>query len=454
MSRTRRHPDAAALARAGWSKLHLRSIDRAAALVGVLLIATPPTPAIAQQVHHESPINYRQSTPDNCVTRLQTRINSGETALHHDEKWGYLPAVLGALSVPESSQALVFSKTSLQVERISPRRPRAIYFGDDVYVAWVQKSGLMELSAVDPQLGAVFYTLKHEKSDRPTFVRKNASCLACHATRHTGYVPGHVVFSVFSDAHGSPIASAGFSSTDHTSPFRDRWGGWYVTGHHGKQRHRGNQTMRFIDRPEHFDYERGANQTNLDKWVDVEPYLTPHSDLVALMVMEHQTMVQNHTTAANYHGRIVAEHAKAGGSKSKSNANQVAQLKLDLAVERLVDSLLLVREAPLTEPISGTSGFAKAFSAKGPRDAKGRSLRQFDLRTRLFRFPCSYLIYSEAFDGLPKPVRHSVYRQLWRVLSGDETGRKYQHLSEQDRQAITEILRATKPELADVWPKG
>ena len=421
-------------------------------LAVLLLVAITTCVADAQHVHDKSPINYSKTQPDNCVTRLQTRIDSGEAVLKHDERLGYLPAVLDALEVPVSSQALVFSKTSLQVTKISPQRPRAIYFGDDVYIGWVQKSNMMEISAVDPKLGAVFYTIKHTPAERPQFTRGGSVCLACHATRHTDYVPGHVVFSVYSDALGSPIARAGFSATDHTSPFRGRWGGWYVSGKHGDQRHRGNSTMRYLDRPEDFDFDKGANRTDLSELFDVKPYPAPHSDLIALMVLEHQTLVHNRITAANYHGRIAAEDAgvKQGG-KDRTEPD-AAQRRLDNAVQQLVEALLLAREAPLHEPIRGTSDFAKEFSALGRRDSQGRSLRDLDLQHRLFRYPCSYLIYSEAFDGLPKPVRHQVYEQLWQVLTADEPPYKYRHVTTDDRRAIVEILRETKTEVAEVWP--
>ena len=376
-------------------------ISRCAAL-GVLILIVASKMALSQHVHNQSPINYTDATAHNCITRLQAQIDAGKQTLQHDERSGYLRDVLKALQVPVSSQALVFSKTSLQLDKISPMRPRAIYFNDDVYVGWVQKSNLMEFSAVDPKLGAVFYTLKHTKTEKPQFNRHRGSCLACHATRHTGYVPGHVVFSVYSDSLGSPIASAGFSSTDHTSPFRQRWGGWYVTGQHGEQRHRGNSTMRYVDTADRFNFERGANRADLSGLVDVKPYLSPHSDLIALMVMEHQAMVHNRITAASYHGQIVGERAKAENTPSNDKARRLAQQRLDLAVQRLVDSLLLAREAELDEPIQGTSNFAKEFAARGPSDSKGRSLRELDLKNRMFKYPCSYLIYSEAFERIAK----------------------------------------------------
>ncbi len=162
-------------------------------------------------------------------------------------------------------------------------------------------------------------------------------------------------------------------------------------------------------------------------------------------------MVQNRITRATYLGRIYDEQVK-NSKRDEKAVDPLALSRLKHAVEQLVDSLLLAREAELTSPIRGTSQFAKEFAAQGPADSEGRSLRQLDLQQKLFRYPCSYLIYSEAFDGLPKSVRGMVYDQLWQVLSAEKPSRRYRHLTKDNQQAIVEILRATKPELAKAWP--
>src|SRR5262249_16033374 len=119
--------------------------------------------------------------------------------------------------------------------------------------------------------------------------------------------------------------------------------------------------------------------------------------------------------------------------------------------EQLVKYLLFCEEVKLTDPVRGTSAFAEELSKSGPRDRKGRSLRDFVLATRLFKYPCSYLIYSTAFDGLPASVRERVYQRLWDVLTGEEKGTDYAHLAAADRQAIKEILIDTKAGLPEYW---
>jgi hypothetical protein len=215
----------------------------------ILTVAAGAMSATAQDFERE-PINYGKRQPQDKVAKLLAEMKAGQTKLAYDEKFGYLPAVLEALDVPRSSQMLVFSKTSLQRQRIAPRTPRAIYFSDDVYVGYCQDGEVLEISTVDPQLGANFYTVDQEDFGQPQINRQQDNCLICHASSANRGVPGHLVRSVFSDAQGLPILSSGSYRTDRTSPFEQRWGGWYVTGQHGDQRHRGNAVVRDKSRPD------------------------------------------------------------------------------------------------------------------------------------------------------------------------------------------------------------
>jgi hypothetical protein len=117
------------------------------------------------------------------------------------------------------------------------------------------------------------------------------------------------------------------------------------------------------------------------------------------------------------------------------------------AASEVVDYMLFVREAPIGDDIRSSSGFRERFEQQGPFDRKGRSLRQFDLRRRLMRYPLSYMVYSPLFEGLPGTAKDAVYRRLWQVLSGTARGPQYQHLSVGDRRAIVEIVRDTKRDI-------
>ena len=267
-----------------------------ATFVALLLIR--PLPLAAQFDFEREPINYNKAPVQTAIEQLQERLDRGIDKLEFDEQHGYLKSVLDRLQIPASSQVLVHSKTSFQLRRISPRRPRALYFSDQAYVGWVQGGDVLELMANDPQQGAVFYTLEQTESESPKFLRDRGQCTICHASSRTQGVPGGLVRSMYVNAGGQPQYGAGTYTTDHQSPFEERWGGWYVTGTHGKMRHMGNVVSRNPGDPEAIDREDGANVTDLSDRLNVSPYLTGHSDVVALMVLEHQTQMQNYLTLA------------------------------------------------------------------------------------------------------------------------------------------------------------
>ncbi len=405
----------------------------------------------------QEPIHYATAPVTDPVARLQERIGRGEVALGHEGAQGYLKSLLEELGIATESQALVFSKTSFQAPRISPRMPRAIYFNDDTYVGWVRGGDYLEVATIDPKLGPVFYLLDQEETGRPVFERQTHACLQCHQSSKTQEVPGLLVRSVYPGRTGTPIFSAGSFVTGHESPLAERWGGWYVTGTHGRQRHMGNAVFKDVSDPDQIDREGGANVTDLKGRVDTWPYPSGHSDIVALMVLEHQTQMHNFIAAAGYHARIALhqeeEINKALGRPAGSVSASTAR-RINNPVEKLVRYLLFSGEARLTDPIAGTSGFAQQFAAHGPRDGRGRSLRDFDLQSRMFRYPCSYLIYSEAFDALPTAAKDQVYRRLREILTGQDQGPAFAHLSADDRRAILEILSETKPDLPDDWKAG
>ncbi|MCP4784803.1 MAG: hypothetical protein GY878_14710 [Fuerstiella sp.] len=396
------------------------------------------------------PIDYHNAPAHDPIIRLQQQMDAGDVALEFDETHGYLPSLLKTLDVPVSSQVLVFSKTSLQIRHINPQQPRAIYFNDDVYIGNTRFGEVFEVSAVDPQLGGVFYTLNQSQTDKPRFVRDKGQCLTCHASSRTADVPGHLIRSVFPDRKGHPIIGSGTFTTDHTSPFTSRWGGWYVTGTHGSQRHMGNEIVASRIDPEKLDTDRGANVTDLSDIVNVKPYLSPHSDLVALMVLEHQAQMHNLIARASFETRVAEENDRVMNKMLDRDPGYRSDLtgrRINRVASRLVEYMLYCGEYRLTSPVVGTSGFAQEFPTRGPHDKSGRSLRDLDLKTRLMKYPCSYLIYSQAFDQLPLAAKQRVYQRLTAVLNGADESDTFAHLAQSDRQAILEILTETKPEL-------
>jgi hypothetical protein len=395
-------------------------------------------------------IGYSDAPRHNSIARLQARLDRGAATLEFNGTRGYLDAVLKALDIDPGSQTLVYSKTSLQVAGIRAATPRAIYFNDETYVAWVQGAELLELVAMDSALGPVFYTLPNRDPRTPALQRETERCLNCHDkfSLTGGGVPLFIVLSGRVDTEGRLLAREFASTVTDRTPIGERWGGWYVTGRLDNQTHLGNILADNGKELENSDNAHRGDLTTLKDLFDTQPYLTDKSDIVALLVLEHQTHVQNLITRVNYKARsFVAKESDSGAWRT---ASPQTQLKLRKMTEALVEAMLFVDAAPLAGSISGNSGYDAWFQAQGPRDRLGRSLRQLELTHRLFKYPLSYLIYSAAFEGLPDDAKHYVYSRIGDILSGRDTSQQYSHLSADDRKALMEILTATKPVFAAV----
>lgn len=379
-------------------------------------------------------IAYRTEPLENPVAELQARLEQGEVELAFDARpgIGYLPDVLRELRVPVESQLLVYSKTSLQQALIAPQRPRSIYFNDELAVGAVQ-GGMIEIAVQDARQGTVFYTLERVAGE-PRLARQG-TCLGCHYAYATLGVPGFFARSVPTAADGQILPWLGNALVNHSTPLEERWGGWYVTGDVGSQPHLGNALLpdrRARALPE---LPPGVSERVPDELAAA--YLAPYSDAVAHLVFEHQLEMMNVITRVGWEARIAAAEGKPIEA-------------LERTIEHAVDYMLFVGEAPLGR-IRGTSGFADYFESLGPRDDRGRSLRELRLDGRLMRYPLSYSIYSTAFDALPAEAREAIYRRLWDVLSGAVSDARYAALSAGDRAAIVEILVATKTGLPDYF---
>lgn len=427
---------------------------RPSLLLPLALAIAAPAAAQGEAAYLGPPLSYEAEAHEDPVARLAAKLAAGELELARDERLGLLPALLAALEVPHSSQALVFSKTSFQNALISPRNPRAIYFGDTAYVGAVPGSPVFELAGIDPERGPIFYTLTDDREAGPKLQRRDQECLRCHGIGWTDDWPGVLVRSVQPDREGTPIMRLGSKVTTHESPFAERWGGWYVTGTHGTARHLGNVALADQDTQVGIDGEAGANLVTLEGRCAIERHLTPHSDLVALMVLEHQTRAHNLLAQASGRARLVLHRQAAMNAslgRPPDELGDTARSQLKEIADELLRYLLFRDEPPLPAPIAGTSGFAADFAARGPRDRLGRSLRELDLEQRLFRWPASYLLQGESFRRLPAAVRDIVLVRMLRILQGRAGLRAYGHLSAPERRAILEILADTVPELPPEW---
>ena len=385
----------------------------------------------------EDTIAYSKTEATGPVSRLVKAVAEGKTKLKFDAKYGYLPSVLEALGISYESQVLVFSKTSFQRERIEPETPRALFFNDSAYIGYIPGSPMLEFSEVDPKLGAVFYTLDQVKGERPKITR-NDQCLECHASTKSMGVPGQLLRSFEVDSSGVVDLQTGTSQVNHRTPFNERWGGWYVTGAHGTMTHRGNLfgAKAFKQAEKQPNYRGNIN--DLAQFIDVSKYPRNQSDIVSLMVLEHEAHMHNFIARLNYETVIaLQQYGKIDHLKSK--------------VDSFLQYALFTEEAPITNALKGSPAFVKEFESRGPSDSKGRSLRQFDLNTRLFKYPCSFLLYSEQFDALPTQIKEMIYKRLYEILTGAEKSAKFEMLRTEDRRSILEILRDTKKDLPEYW---
>lgn len=428
---------------------HALARPTAGALARFLLIAALPALAQGTPDYELPPIEYSARTPSNALTRLEARLGTERPKVTETP---FVRWLLEKAGVPAESQVLVFAKTSLQRDLIAPRQPRALYFSDDVYLGWVP-GGLMEATAIDPELGMVFYKLEARDPAKPVRFERDGDCLSCHGGSMTRNWPGLMIRSVYPDSRGEPITSAGSHLVTHETPLEQRWGGWYVTGHHGNSRHLGNALAREEGRDAVLDRDAGANLTQLEKFFDTSPYPRPDSDIVALMVLEHQVLMHNRLCEgalrvrkwSHYQRQLQKEMGEPVSDQPVGTALRVVTSE----TERIVEALLFCNEAPLPEGgIRGAGDFEKAFSRNRRPDPTGRSLKDFDLKTRMFAFRCSYQIYATAFDSLPDTLRRAVLLRLNAILTADTPPPAYQHLPAAERRAIHEILTATKPEFA------
>jgi hypothetical protein len=414
----------------------IRNLLVVGAVCSALAVTAQRRDAFVESRDHPA-IGYSSAPVSNPVSELNGRLESGAASLAFSETSGYLRSVLEALEVPATSQMLVFSQTSFQAPLIGIHNPRAVFFNDEVSVGFVRGGDILEVAAQDARQGVIFYRLPQERTEAPRFERNN-QCLACHLSWETLGVPGLMVQSVYPLPDEKSYVN-GFT-TVHGSPLEQRWGGWWVTGNHGGARHMGNIPVMPADQGKSPLANPVRTLASVEGQFDLTGYPTAYSDVVALLVLAHQTHMTNLITRTGWEARLAEADPDSGRSS-----------RVEDAARDLVDYMLFIDEAPLVGPVVGGSGFAEAFASRGLRDARGRSLRDFELKRRLFRYPCSYMIYTPAFDALPPMARDAVYARLWAVLSGAVQDARYKVLSEADRQAIVSILRDTKPDLPDYF---
>ena len=431
----------------------------------LLTFAFSTDKALAQGADYDQPpISYSSTEPRDPAAKIKKRIEAGEKVFKSGTGPEMLAQLLKMLDVPVESQVLVYSKTSAQNAKISPQRPRAVYFSDEAYVGWVQH-GNIEITAFDPKLGAIFYLVDISETSagkQPKFNR-NANCLTCHAGGPTREVPGPLVRSVSAGPTGMPEFSAGTFFVGDDTPLENRWGGWYVTGDSGDQVHRGN-TIAIID-PDSDDGDivlepvisDPLHLDSLDEVINTEPYLHGgRSDIVALMVLEHQVATQNAILQGSYEARRAIHRSRSLrrelGEKNPNALSETTRTLLEHQADRIVRRLLFADEFQMIDNgVEGDDRFQLAFAKNQRESSEGRSLKDFRIYERLFKYRCSYIIYTSVFDNQPVPLREAVYRRLHEVLVAPITPQGYEYLSASERERIFQILVETKESLPKYW---
>lgn len=406
-------------------------------LTGLLLTQALSAAEAGSQTRPGSDVElpeYKSTAASGVIENLHSRIDRKEARLEFSPTHGYLSALLRELKVSPSSQLLVASKTSPNKHYISPKNPRALYFNDSVALAYVPGAEMIEVAAADPKLGVVFYTLEQKPASNPRLTRDDR-CLECHASSKTLNAPGWMVRSFITHDDGDVDVLSGLMVT-HRTPIAERWGGYYVTGDTGGQRHRGNLFSAEAS-PRKDPIAAPASITDLKPFLDAGKFPVPSSDVVALLVLEHQVHMMNLLTRLRLDVEALGENESLERVRSSS--------------EEVLKYLLFIEEAPLTAPVRGNSDFARQFESVGPADAQGRALRQLDLKKRLFKYPCSFMVYSSSFEALPLRARRHLYLRLWQVLSGEDESGDFKSLPAEARAAVREILVKTKKDLPAYW---
>ena len=406
------------------------------ALLAIAIAFATLTSGRAQQsrdgaLHEHPAIQYAGRATTDPVAKLNQALEQRGRAFTRDARTGYLLPILDALAISAESQLLVFSKTGVQRAYTGPHTPRALFFNESVVVGYVPEGPAIELAAHDPRQGVVFYTID-QTAAAPLFVRQT-SCLACHVSATTLNVPGMIARSNTVGEDGNLVPRGAANDVTHETPHPDRWGGWFVTSEgiaapYAQRAHAGNITF----------FGRGNTSTQIFvDWMSSSPetrgYLSSASDIAALLVFDHEMRAINLLTRLNWESRIA----------TSDGASDAAVHHL---VDELVDYFLFVHEAPPSVPLIARKDFAARLEQRTPKDRRGRSFGQLSLVDRLLRYPCSYMVYSDAFEALPAEVKRAIYRRMRDTLSSTDAPGTLARLGDDDRRAILEILQDTKPD--------
>ncbi|MBM3869384.1 MAG: hypothetical protein FJ392_00275 [Verrucomicrobia bacterium] len=406
--------------------------------LSLLLLVAAPALAGDYRDFDQPPHDYWKQTPKDRFSRWMKDVQTGKVELDYSGERAFVASALKSLDIPVSSQMLLFSTTSLQLSLITPRSPRALFFNEDIYVGWVQ-GGKIEIVSVDPDLGGVFYIFDIPRNGQLPRPERATRCMNCHAREDTGFVPGLVVKSVIPGVRGGSLESFRQEQSGHGIPLNQRFGGWYLTGTGGLTNHLANFFGTLTPQGIQRQYVQPGVAFTFDR------YLAAHSDLLPQLIHEHQIGFVNRAIEATYRTRTALADGK--GKPAPAEA-----ATLDKQARALTRYLLFADEVTLPPGgVKGDDDFKRDYTSVRRLGPGGASLKDFDLRTRLFKHRCSPMIYSLAFQGLPSEMKQRVFARLGQALEITKPDPEYAYLPPAEKQAIRGILKATLPELPKNW---
>ena len=386
-------------------------------------------PFLAGQLHivdfkHEVH-GYLDISPSDPFSKFMKRIEKGAVSLNYESDHAYLNSLFKELGISPHSQLLVYSTTSLQLSRISPRNPRAIYFSDDIYLGYVP-GGQIEIIGIDPQLGAIPYifNLPQAKDTTHPQIYRSKRCMNCHASKEMGGAPSLLVGSVIPGPGGGTLDAFRRNIFGHNIPYAKRFGGWHITGNNPFPQSWANQTGIM----ENGEIHKISNPPG--KYFTWQNYPVQGSSIIPHLLLEHQIGFTNLCISATYQFREI---------------NNSKDTFIDQQSDLLISYILFENEVSLPENrIDKKTKYALDFEGYEKENQTQDSLRRLNLDSRIFDLRCSYMLFSNSFSGLPHPLKMSIFQKLYHLLScpQDKLPSRFSYLEQAERKKIKIILTA------------
>jgi len=384
------------------------------------------------------PHSYLEAKPKDRFAELQEKAQKGEVKLDTTNDKAFLTSLLQALNIPVSSQIMVFSASSLQSEIINPRNPRALYFNEDTYIGWVP-GGLVEIIAADPEMGPMFYVFDRLRPGGPVpNVTRSTKCMNCHAGNATRRLPGLIAESLLVSRAGSSLETYRRDVQGHQIPLEDRFGGWHLTGQHNIANNRAN----VMGIPNNGKNE--ITSVNPGQFSDLSLHLLPTSDILPNLTNEHQMGFENRLVYAIYTVRQLK-------SEGKGMLGAAAKAEIEERAQELARYITFADEAKFpAKGIVGDPAYVQDFLRDRKVSKTGLSLKDLDLKTRMFKHRCSYMLYTDTWKAAPKELKERVYYHMALYLR-EQPDAQHAHLPPSERVAIRSILKDTMTDLPAWW---